>query len=119
MAGLGFPWAAVVTGAVSLVNAFVGSSSAKKQAKAQAAAQAAAQEKAIEAQKLQIQYEQAKQMNDLAMFQLMSQWQQAQQAQRAAELEAQQQAEKEKEQRYIKYGAIIATGFILYKAMKD
>lgn len=115
MAGLGFPWAAVVTGAVSLVNAFVGSSSAKKQAKAQAAAQ----EKAIEAQKLQIEYEQAKQMNDLAMFQLMQQWQQAQQAQRAAELEAQQQAEKEKEQRYIKYGAIIATGFILYQTLKD
>lgn len=115
MAGLGFPWAAVITSGVSLVNAIVGSSSAKKQAKAQAAAQ----EKAIEAQKLQIQYEQAKQMNDLAMFQLMSQWQQAQQAQRAAELEAQQQAEKEKEQRYIKYGAIIATGFILYQTLKD
>lgn len=115
MTGLGFPIAALITGGITLATSIIGASSAKKQAKAQAAAQ----EKAIEAQNLQIQYEQAKQMNDLAMFQLMQQWQQAQQAQRAAELEAQQQAEHEKEKRYIKYGAIIATGFILYQTLKD
>jgi len=119
MDGLGFPVAALITGAITLATSIIGASSSKKQAKAQvqvAKKQNIAQYQAYLAQ-------QQKQTNDLAMLQAMMEFQKAQQEQRAAELEAERQAErqaaKDKEKKIIKYGAIIATGFILYQTLKD
>lgn len=115
MAGLGFPVAALITGAITVVTSIIGASSSKKQAKAQvqvAKEQNIAQYQAYLAQ-------QQKQTNDLAMLQAMMEFQKAQQEQRSAELEAERQAAKDKEKKIIKYGSIIAAGFILYQTLKD
>lgn len=103
MAGLGWVGAAIAL-ATTLTSGIISSRQAKKQAAAQKEAQAAAQELALaqnqaalidlEKMKYQMQYNQAAQAAEIA-------------------------AEKEKEKKIVKYGAIFATGIILYQALKD
>ena len=103
MAGLGWVGAAIAL-ATTLASGIISSRQAKKQAAAQKEAQAAAQELALaqnqaalidlEKMKYQMQYNQAAQAAEIA-------------------------AEKEKEKKIVKYGAIFATGIILYQALKD
>lgn len=94
--GLGWVGAAIAL-ATTVASGIFSSRQAKKQAAANKEAQAAAQE-------LQLAQNQAA-LIDLEKFKL----------QQAAELAA----EKEKENKIIKYGAILATGLILYQALKD
>lgn len=101
--GLGWVGAAIAL-ATTVASGIFSSRQAKKQAAANKEAQAAAQE-------LQLAQNQAS-LIDLEKLKLQQQYYQAQQA---AELAA----EKEKENKIIKYGAIIATGFILYQTLKD
>lgn len=101
--GLGWIGAAIAL-ATTVASGLFANRQAKQQKKANQEAYAAQQELAlaenqaslIELEKMKIAYAQAE-------------------AQRQAELAA----EKEKEKKIVKYGAIIATGFILYNAMKD
>lgn len=103
MGGLGWVGAALAL-ASTIASGVMSSNQAKKQAAAQKEAQAAAQELALaqnqaalidlEKMKFQMQYNQAAQAAEIA-------------------------AEKEKEKKIIKYVAIVATGIILYQALKD
>ena len=103
MAGLGWVSAAIAL-VTTITGGIISSQQAKKQAAAQKEAQAAAKELALaqnqaalidlEKVKLQIQYNQAAHAAEIA-------------------------AEKEKEKKIIKYGAIVATGIILFQALKD
>jgi len=103
MAGLGWV-GAVLALATTLTSGIISSRQAKKQAAAQKEAQAAAQE-------LTLAQNQAA-LIDLEKMKLQMQYNQAA---RAAEIAA----EKEKEKKIIKYGAIVATGIILFQALKD
>lgn len=94
--GLGWVGAAIAL-ATTVASGIFSSRQAKKQAAANKEAQAAAQE-------LQLAQNQAA-LIDLEKLKL----------QQAAELAA----EKEKENKIIKYGAILATGLIIYQALKD
>lgn len=94
--GLGWVGAAIAL-ATTVASGIFSSRQAKKQAAANKEAQAAAQE-------LQLSQNQAA-LIELEKLKL----------QQAAELAA----EKEKENKIIKYGAILATGLILYQALKD
>lgn len=94
--GLGWVGAAIAL-ATTVASGIFSSRQAKKQAAANKEAQAAAQE-------LQLAQNQAA-LIELEKLKL----------QQAAELAA----EKEKENKIIKYGAILATGLILYQALKD
>lgn len=97
--GLGWVGAAIAL-ATTVASGIFSSRQAKKQAAANKKAQAAALE-------LQLAQNQAA-LIDLEKLKYY-------QAQQAAELAA----EKEKENKIIKYGAILATGLILYQALKD
>lgn len=94
--GLGWVGAAIAL-ATTVASGIFSSRQAKKQAAANKEAQAAAQE-------LQLAQNQA------ALIEL-----EKLKSQQAAELAA----EKEKENKIIKYGAILATGLIIYQALKD
>lgn len=94
--GLGWVGAAIAL-ATTVASGIFSSRQAKKQAAANKEAQAAAQE-------LQLAQNQAA-LIELEKLKL----------QQAAELAA----EKEKENKIIKYGAILATGLIIYQALKD
>lgn len=94
--GLGWVGAAIAL-ATTVASGIFSSRQAKKQAAANKEAQAAAQE-------LQLAQNQA------ALIEL-----EKLKMQQAAELAA----EKEKENKIIKYGAILATGLIIYQALKD
>ena len=101
--GLGWVGAALAL-ATTVASGIFSSRQAKKQAAANKEAQAAAQE-------LQLAQNQAS-LIDLEKMKVQLEYMQAQQA---AELDA----EKEKEKMIIKYGAILATGLIIYQALKD
>jgi uncharacterized protein HemX len=94
--GLGWVGAAIAL-ATTVASGIFSSRQAKKQAAANKEAQAAAQE-------LQLAQNQAA-LIELEKLKL----------QQDAELAA----EKEKENKIIKYGAILATGLIIYQALKD
>lgn len=94
--GLGWVGAAIAL-ATTVASGIFSSRQAKKQAAANKEAQAAAQE-------LQLAQNQAA-LIELEKLKL----------QQDAELAA----EKEKEKKIIKYGAILATGLIIYQALKD
>lgn len=94
--GLGWVGAAIAL-ATTVASGIFSSRQAKKQAAANKEAQAAAQE-------FQLAQNQAS-LIELEKLKL----------QQAAKLAA----EKEKEKKIIKYGAILATGLIIYQALKD
>ena len=98
-AGLGWVGAAIAL-ATTIASGIISSNQAKKQRKANQEAAAAQQEIALA--------ENQASLIELEKMKLLM-----------AQQEAERQAEKEKERKIIKYGAIAATGFILYKMLND